>query len=418
MPENQEKEPEFYTGEPVEPCDLWFREDFIDLVWETLRRRHVLIAAPRRTGKTSVMNHLLERPRDGYLVVSQNVQDLTHPAELFQTILENFYENHRTTADRLIKGGWNLLGKSSKWLGENIDSVGAGSFKIALRKSDPDWGRNWRQHADETLKQLRAIGKPVLIIVDELPDLILNMRGEHEAELREFLAWFRRNRQSPSPANDPIRWLIGGSINLASTLDDIGEVDLINDIATETLPILTEVQVKEFVERMLSSRDVQFSRTVPRRVSDRLGRPIPFFMQLATQEIFRDWRRNPRKISAAHVDNIFDEMVTSQAAQAKLQHYYSRIRLYYRPPKQSAAYLLLSQLSQSSSDGVSRRALEQIFQRHLAEQNVKLDQANQRDQFNQLMRDLENDFYVSECAKDAFDFSSGVMKSWWRKYYG
>tara|TARA_R110002073_G_scaffold245940_5_gene408723 strand:- start:5988 stop:6287 length:300 start_codon:yes stop_codon:yes gene_type:complete len=46
MMEKQGKEPEFYTGEPVEPCDLWFRDEFIDLVWETLRRRHVLIASP------------------------------------------------------------------------------------------------------------------------------------------------------------------------------------------------------------------------------------------------------------------------------------------------------------------------------------------------------------------------------------
>lgn len=416
--EKQRKEPEFYTGEPVEPCDLWFRDEFIDLVWETLRRRHVLIAAPRRTGKTSVMNHLQEHPQGGYLVVSQNVQDLKHPAELFQTILENFYENHRSVADRLIQGGWRLLRDSRNWLGENVESVGAGAFKVALRNSDPDWQKNWKQHADETLRQLRAINKPVLLIVDELPDLVLNMRGKNDDALREFLAWFRKNRQTPPPAKDSIRWLIGGSINLASTLDDLGEVDLINDIATETLPILSEAEVKEFVTRMLSSRGVEISQAVPRRVSDRLGRPIPFFMQLATQEIFRSWKKKPRKVSSKDVDVVFDEMVTSQAAQAKLQHYYTRIRLYYRDPRRSAAYLILSQLSQATSAGVSRRSLEQLFQRHLVDQGVSLDSASQRDQFNQLMRDLENDFYVVECGEDHFDFSSGVMKAWWKKYYG
>lgn len=48
---NAEKESEFYTGEPVEPCDLWFRDEFIDLIWETLQRRHVLIAAAAPDGK-------------------------------------------------------------------------------------------------------------------------------------------------------------------------------------------------------------------------------------------------------------------------------------------------------------------------------------------------------------------------------
>lgn len=412
------KEPLFYTGEPVEPCDLMFRDDFIDIVWESLRQRHVLIAAPRRTGKTSVMNHLMEYPRHSFLVVSQNVQDFDHPAGLFQSLLENLYELHNSVAERLIRGGWSLLKESRQWLGRNVESVGAGSFKIALRNTDPDWNANWKQHADETLRQLRSIGQPMLLIINELPDLILNMRRHHEADLRDFLGWFRKIRQDPPPSRDTIRWLIGGSTNIASTLDELGEVDLINDIAEEPLPVLSEEQVREFVQRMLSCRGVDFSQTVPRRISVRLGRPIPFFMQLVTQEVFRSWRREPRKITTRDVDEIFDGMVTSQASQGKLQHYHSRISRYYLEPRQSAAYLLLSKLSLASDQGISRRALQQLFLQHCSERGETSDSASMRSQFNHLMRDLENDFYVSECSKDQFDFSSGVMKSWWRKYYG
>jgi hypothetical protein len=412
------KKPCFKIGEPIDPDDLWFRDEFIDLIWETIRNRHVLITAPRRTGKTSVMNHLAERPRDGFLVVSQNVQDLKHPSQLFETILENVFENHRSTADRLIRGGWKLLGESTRWLKENVDSVGAGSIKIALRRTDPNWRSNWKQHADETLRQLRGINKPVLLIIDELPDLILNMRGTHDDELKEFLGWFRRVRQQPSPSKDSIRWLIGGSVNLASTLDEIGEVDLINDIAMEPLPILTDDQVKDFVVRMLTAYGVEFSQTVPNRIVFHLGRPIPYFMQLLTQAVQRSYSRQQRKITAKDVDKIFDEMVTSQDAQSKLKHYHSRIERYYRSPRQSAAYLLLSKLSQSSKKGISRRAMEQVFQKELVDLAIQLDASKQREQFNHLMRDLENDFYVCECQSDCFDFSSGVIKAWWRKYYG
>ena len=45
--------PEFYTGEPVEPDDLWFRDDFIDLVWEKLRRQHVLVTTVCTTTKVT-----------------------------------------------------------------------------------------------------------------------------------------------------------------------------------------------------------------------------------------------------------------------------------------------------------------------------------------------------------------------------
>jgi hypothetical protein len=39
-----------------------------------------------------------------------------------------------------------------------------------------------------------------------------------------------------------------------------------------------------------------------------------------------------------------------------------------------------------------------------------------------LLRDLENDFYISELSSDTpddsrYDFASGLLKSWWKKYY-
>ena len=348
---------EFYTGEPVEPSDLWFRDQFIDQIWEKLGRQHVLISAPRRTGKTSVMNHLANTPREGYLVVYQNVQDLSHPAQLFQTILENFFEQNQELTKQLAHSGFGVLKIALEFVRKNVDSVSAGGFKIALRKSDPDWDKNWKQHGESLLAAIRKSQRPVLLIIDELPDLILGMRDRDESLVRDFLAWFRVQRQNPVPAQDRVRWLIGGSVNLASTLDELGEVAAINDIAIETLPVLTEDQVIEFVTRMLDSRDVPFEKDVPQTVAKRLGRPIPLFLQLATQDVYRSWRLNPRKINTKDANAIFDAMISSQAAQDKLQHYHSRIKLHYKEPKQSAAYSILGQLSQSSARGLSRRAL-------------------------------------------------------------
>ena len=411
------KRAEFYTGEPVEPSDLWFRDAFIDQIWEKLKRQHVLISAPRRTGKTSVMNHLASKPRDGFLVIYQNVQDLSHPAQLFQTILENFYEQNQELTKQLAHSGFGILRSALEYVRKNVDSVSGGGFKIALRNSDPEWDKNWKQHGESLLAAIRKSQRPVLLIIDELPDLILEMRDRDEALVRDFLAWFRVQRQHPTPAQDRVRWLIGGSVNLASTLDELGEVAAINDIAIEQLPVLTNDQVIEFVNRMLDGREVPFEKEVPAVVAKRLGRPIPLFLQLATQDIFRSWRLNPRTITAKDVNSIFDAMISSQAAQDKLQHYHSRIKLHYKEPKQSAAYAILGQLSQSSLQGLSRRSLLREFTGHLDAQDWKASEPDKRRQFNQLMRDLENDFYITEIDDENYDFASGLMKAWWRKYY-
>lgn len=403
--------PEFYTGAPVDSSDLMFRDAFLTELWEALQTRHVLLTAPRRTGKTSVMDHLRDVPQHGFTVIYQNVQDLTHPADFFQTLLDTLQDQHPEYVKRLAQG-WKLLTDA---LGR-ISEIEFGEFKVGLRNIDPNWRDNWRQHGDKLLDQIRRQEAPVLLIVDELPDMLFNLKRENLALLREFLAWFRAQRQDPHPSQDRARWLIGGSVNLSGTLDALGLVDLINDLDDIPLPVLTDAQVVEFVQLMLDKRNVDFEATLPERLCAQLGRPIPLFMQMATQELYRSWKKAPRKLMSTDVDQVFAQLVVSTAARDKLQHYYSRIAKYYEEPRLSAAHILLGQLS-LSANGLSRAKLLQEFERHLADAGQTIPAHERKRHFNQLMRDLENDFYVCEVAENQYDFASGVLKAWWKKYY-
>ena len=144
--------PDFYTGAPVDPIDLRFREAFLAELWQTLRTGHVVLTAPRRTGKTSVMDYLRDHPGNGFSVVSINVQDLTHPADFFQVLLDGFHDAHPDFVRDQLAAGWELV---SSVLGK-VDEIGVGGFKLALRRSDPDWRKNWRQHGDTFLAQART----------------------------------------------------------------------------------------------------------------------------------------------------------------------------------------------------------------------------------------------------------------------
>ena len=89
-----ESTPEFYTGAPVDPVDLRYRGAFLKELWRALSTSHVVLTAPRRTGKTSVMDYLRDNPENGFSVVSVNVQDLTHPADFFQGLLDALHDAH------------------------------------------------------------------------------------------------------------------------------------------------------------------------------------------------------------------------------------------------------------------------------------------------------------------------------------
>ena len=404
--------PEFYTGAPVDPVDLRFRGEFVAELWRTLGTGHAVLTAPRRTGKTSVMDHLRDHPERGFSVVSINVQDLTHPADFFQVLLDELHDAYPDFVRGQLAEGWALL---SGVLGR-IGEVGAGGFKIALRGGASDWRTNWRQHGDAFLARARATGVPILLIVDEFPDMLLNLSRADGALLREFLAWFRTQRQNPAPARDSIRWLVGGSVNLAGTLDALGLVDLINDLEDVSLPPLTDVDIEIFVNEMLGGRDVTYDDDVPQRLISRLGRPIPLFMQIATYDLYRMWKREKRTIVAADVDGVFDAMILGSAARTRLQHFQSRIDRYYGDPKSSIAHVLLGRISMSES-GLGRATLLHETERVLVELGIPLPAHERRQTFNRLLLDLENDFYVVEVENDIYDFASGVLKSWWRKYH-
>ena len=404
--------PEFYVGSPVEPVDLRFRDAFVAELWQALRTGHVVLTAPRRTGKTSVMDHLRDRPEYGFQVVSVNVQDLAHPAEFFQVLLDAFHDVHPDFFRDRLAAGWEFVGGV---LGK-VESIGAGGFKLALREGDPDWHKNWRQHGDTFLARARATEIPILFIIDEFPDMLLNLSREDEGLLRAFLAWLRIQRQKPPPRRDSIRWLVGGSVNLSGTLDALGMVDRINDLEDISLPTLTDEDVRTFARDMLSGRGVHFDGEVLPRLVARLGRPIPYFMQIATQNLHRRWKREQRKLAATDVDAVFDEMVVGSAARTQLQHYHSRIRQYYAGPGQAIAHALLGQISLSEA-GLKRATLLQETEQVLAGLGAGLPAHGRRQVFNQIMSDLENDFYIVEVEGGRYDFASGVLKSWWRKYH-
>ena len=396
----------------MDPDDLPFRDAFIADLWELLETRHLLLSAPRRTGKTSVLDHLAARPRDGFVPIQVFVQDISHPADFILLMLDLFHEKYPRLFRDLFRSGGRLIGKA---LGK-VEGVGAGGFKISLREQDPDWQRNWKTYGEEFFSQVRQGEGSLLLLVDEFPDMIVNMHKQHPELVRPFLAWFRGHRLKPNPKADRVRWLLCGSVNLASTLDSLGCLDEINDLHDEPLPVLTRDEVKRFVSDMLAARGVEFSEKVPAEVATMLGRPVPVFLQMVTQDLFRIWKRGGKKLTVRDVAAAFAELIVTSGARDKLQHFHSRIGRYYQPPKREAACSLLAKLSVSPS-GLSRAVLQADFERVLHEQGHVASIDARKSLFNQLLRDLENDFYVAEVRSGVFDFASGLIKQWWNKYY-
>ena len=125
------KHPEFYTGAPVDPGDLRFCGAFVAELWRTLRTAHLVLTAPRRTGKTSVMDYLRDHPENGFSVVSINVQDLAHPTDFFQVLLDGFHDAHPDFVRDQLAGGLGACQRRTEIVVEEVPCLNRPSIRTS-----------------------------------------------------------------------------------------------------------------------------------------------------------------------------------------------------------------------------------------------------------------------------------------------
>ncbi len=401
---------DFIVGSVVRDEDFWFRDEFISVLWNSLEKHNVLLVAPRRIGKTSVMYRLLDFPEDDWLVVHLNVEELRTPDEFLIDLLDAVNEHQPDYFRKAFAGSWSFL----KRVLSRIESVEASEIKVALRKSE-DLSKSWRTRLDELMESVYRSGERTLFIIDELPDMLNAMRAGSRDECAGFLHWFRKTREQS--LRKYVRWLVGGSVNLIATLDRNNTVNLINDLKVENLEPFTEEEVKRFVSAMLERYEVAFDRTVIPRMLDLLGSPIPFFLQMLTEELYRHWKRRKSSLSSEDVTNIFQKVLLGETARDKLQHYRSRIDVHYPEEDKEPARRMLNHLSRSDNS-VMRENLFHIFRQCESRRTSARSGADLDNAFQHLLLYLQSDFYIEGTAEGRYDFSSRLLKTWWRKYCG
>lgn len=214
------------VGSPARGEDCYGRDAEVEIIWNRLETGHVLLVAPRRFGKTSIMLRLYDEPRDGRKVVYIDLEHISDTEgfliELISVIAQR--SDLRKCSDKFGK----LIGHAWDFVRDNVDNVGVGDFKVKLREGNT-LRENWREKADELFADLDSCEEDFIIMLDEFPIMVQHMLRQNREAAEEFLHWFRRLRIDPSNKLQHVRFVIAGSINLQTTLDQHGLVATIND---------------------------------------------------------------------------------------------------------------------------------------------------------------------------------------------
>lgn len=393
------------VGPPVRGKDFYGREAFVDLVWEKLQAGNVLLAAPRRFGKTSVMYRLIDEPRSDYKFVHADLQHLTEPAELVTLLIVQLARDNQLSR---IANGLSYFPKKL-WLGftRNFEEIELLKLKVKLREQ---LRRNWQESGEELFKKVAGSQTPVVFILDELPMMIDRMaRSEaYREDAKTMLRWLRALRTAPNTQN--VRFLIAGSIGIDRVLDELGEIAAINDFEQLHLPPFTSEIAAAFIDELAAEHRIQLSQPSKRKMLALIGTLIPYFIRIIFSEVYNTYKLQGEKITPKQIEQIYHDKVLGVNCKTYFEHYYSRFRDYYELDEERAIKRILRQLAMDET--LTRDVCYQFYREKLG------DRADIED-FNRLMTDLENDFYIRfDANKSRYEFASKLLRDWWLRHYG
>ena len=393
------------VGPPVRGKNCYGREATVDLIWEKLSRGHVLLAAPRRFGKTSLIYRLLDEPRWDYKVLVADLEHLAEPAEFITSLAELLVRDRQL--GKLVRG-LSYLPKTL-WSGfrNTVEEVELYKLRVKLRGH---LRPRWQESGEELLKKLADAPNPVVLMLDEFPMMIDRMaRSEaHREEARTFLRWLRSIRQSPGHQN--VRFLVAGSIGIGGILNQLSEASAINDFEQIRLEPFSPNVAHAFLDELSQAQETPLSPQSKRKMVELIGILVPYFLQVLFSEVRKVYLQDRQPISPGDVERIYHEKVLGVDCKTYFDHYYGRLRIYYQPQEEKPIKPMLRALAEVGS--LTRDACYQCYRDEVGA-------GAELEQFNRLMVELENDFYIRFAPRARrYEFASKLLRDWWLRHYG
>ena len=382
------------TGSVTFGDDFFDRQSEIARFWRDLETDSLLLLAPRRVGKTSILRRLQEQAGEhGFqAAIFRDVSDCKDELAFVKHLSEAILESDRATAF------WRVIENSK--LGQffgRVQKAGGAGFSIEFRSGSADWERLGEDLADA----LNRVDGQWFLLIDELPVFITNLLGpdpnsEQAARMRQFLYWLRRLRL----AYPKLRWLLSGSIGLDTVTARLNASDSINDLRIVSVGAFSEPVAHDFLNALANAYDKPLSEPVRQRILERVGWLAPFYLQLA----FKQLREHPGPLTPEAADLAIDSLLEPQN---KTLFDYWRQRLFDELGRGDASHAR-ELLTAAARDplGATLSTLSQVLASFVADARVR------QDRLRYLLDVLVNDGYLVEHER-RYRFRFPLLREYW-----
>lgn len=386
-------------GVAVSGDDFYERPKVINKIKRSLEAgNHVYLSAPRRVGKTSIMNFLKDNQPKGWTYVYEITESVGEIEEFYKVLAKKIIESQvfkgiSKTSDRLKK--------SLEILIQHINiSVDLPFVKIATQNTDKI---SFSTEFEKILEELDLNGEYLVIMIDEFPktlENILNRKSKEEA-LR-FLQIFRDLVHNPKIAGK-IQFLLTGSIGLPPIVKKLDGLHLITMLNVIEVPPLSTEEASNLLLQILAHYKVEISSEAVGTVLKEIDWLIPFHVQLAAQEIIDVYETEEKMIDNALVMKAFAQILHHRNS-IYFEIYLERLKKNLETPDYKFANQLLDKIA--NQDTIDKADIHNLAVKNKVTETYKA-----------TLESLVYDGYINN-HDDAnrYRFSSSIFKLWWKKY--
>ena len=385
--------PSIRPGAMATGSNFYDRNKELEEIWGRLQKgKNLLLRAPRRYGKSSLLNYISENPLPGWRVCHVDLEGGKSSEDFVEYTLKGLIQ--RQECNVCLPESLSILEPWKKSERNKLEIVRNERKKIR---------ENWQEYAGAMFKHIDSLEDKLLLIFDEVSFLLEDMIGPKDQDknkVNELMVWFREARKKAKR----ISFVLSGSEHLPSFLESFAIEGHLDDLETVHLALFESQVAREFVFLVLAGKKIVVRLPEIYSILALMGEPIPYFLQLFLDILSRVCAEK-RSLSFEQIEKVYHQELLGpeskryfETIQLQLERY-SRYGERYRAGAES----ILGELA--INDLVDLGYLEVMWK----------EVTGSKEQFEVILSILKDDFYVRQENGKAF-FTSKLLKDWWEKH--
>ena len=389
--------PNIVTGAMAVGSGFYDRKAAIREIWELLQnKKNILFRAPRRFGKTSLLNHIAKNPHKGWQVCFVDLEGGDSAEKFVEKILAAMLE--KECFDPYLP---------VHLAGQHIYAKTDSEQLAILRRERQTIQKDWKKYAETLFNQVENLLEDTrfLFILDEVSFLIEDMmdqKDDTEDQINKLMTWFHELRKQ----HNKIHFILSGSEHLPSFLKAFGIDSRLGDLVEAHLDLFDPEISREFIFLILAGQKVTAAICEIDLMLTLMGKPIPYFLHLFLDAICRTCKER-KSLSTDEIEAVYHHHLLGSESKRYFESITRQLDRYNRYGRRNTA---------GAKSILDRLAMDE---NPVAAEDLKIvwrETIGDSDQFEIMLDIMHDDFYLVTNANQHVFMGSKLIKEWWRKF--